>query len=148
VSAASLRHPLLERLTTEYGFPEVTAETFDEVVAQAGHTLLFFTEDPVRYRETLDLAVILPELHRVFGGAFRAAVLMPEAAKQLHRHFGFRRWPAFVLLRDGEHVGAVEGVRNWDEYLGELQRLLAAASSLPAVAGSAPRSRELTGGCP
>ena len=64
-----------------------------------GHTLLLFLEDPVRYKETLDLAVIVPEIARAFPGRFAVGVLLPEAARALHPRFGFRRWPAFVLLK-------------------------------------------------
>lgn len=137
--APSARHPLLERLGAQHGFPELTAESFDHFVAAPGRTLVFFSEDPVRQRETLDLAVILPELHRGFGGAFRAAWLAPEAAKALHRRYGFRRWPAFVMLADGEYVGAIDGIRDWDEYVAEMQRLLVAAPSRPAAHGAAAR---------
>ena len=47
------------------------AGNFAAFVAQPGHALLLFTEDPVRYKETLDLAVIVPELARAFPGSLR-----------------------------------------------------------------------------
>ena len=147
VSMSAPRHPLIERLFSEYGFAEVTAQSFDAFVREPGHALLFFSEDPVKFRETLDLAVILPELHRAFDGRFRAGVLLPEASKKFHPRYGFRRWPAFVLLRDGQYLGAVDGVRNWDEYIGEVQRLLAAAPSRPPSIGVAVKSSETGGGC-
>ena len=103
---------------------EVDAANFETFAAQSGHALLFFSEDPVRYRETLDLAVIAPELAKAFPGRFRIGVLLPAAAREFAPRYGFRKWPAFVLLRDGEYVGAIDGVRNWDDYLMELARLL------------------------
>ena len=145
--APAARHPLIERLFAEYGFTEVTIERFDSFIAQPGHTMLFFSEDPVKFRETLDLAVILPELHRAFEGSFRAGVLLPEASKKFHARYGFRRWPAFVMLRDGQYLGAVDGVRNWDEYVGELQRLLVAEPSRPPAIGVAVKSNERPGAC-
>jgi hydrogenase-1 operon protein HyaE len=69
--------------------------------------------------------VIAPEVARAFG--LRAAVLLPEAARKLAPRFGFTRWPALVLLKDGRYVGAIDGLRNWDEYMIEMKRLLAAA---------------------
>ena len=59
--------------------------------------MLVFTEDPLRIRETLDLAVIVPELARSFAGRFRVGVLLPEAARALQPRYGFRRWPALVM---------------------------------------------------
>jgi hydrogenase-1 operon protein HyaE len=132
-------HPLLAQLLTRHGFTEVDAANFDAFTAQAGHVLLVFTEDPVRYRETLDLAVIAPEIARAFPGRFAVGVLLPEAARALHQRFGIRRWPACVLLRDGDYVGAIEGLRNWDEYLNETAALLAAPARRPPTIGVAVR---------
>ena len=97
--------------------------------------MLVFTEDPLRVRETLDIAVIVPELMRAFPGRFRVGVLLPEAARALSARYGFRRWPAFVVLNDGEHVGAVDGLRNWDEYLKEVAQLLETAPTRPPTIG-------------
>ncbi len=119
-------HPLVAQLTSRHGFTEVTAANIDAFAHAPGHALLLFTEDPVRYRETLDLAVILPEIARAFPQRFAVGVLFPEAARALAVRYGFRRWPALVLLKDGGYVGAIDGLRNWDEYLLEMARLLEA----------------------
>jgi len=128
-------HPLIAQLFTRHGCTEITAENIDAFVESPGHAMLVFTEDPLRVRETLDIAVIVPELTRAFPGAFRVGVLMPEAARQLHSRYGFRRWPAFVVLSDGRHVGAVDGLRNWDEYVKELGALLETGPKRPPTIG-------------
>ena len=97
--------------------------------------MLVFIEDPLRVRETLDIAVIVPQLMHAFPGRFRVGVLLPEAARPLHARYGFRRWPAFVVLSSGKHVGAVDGLRNWDEYLREVAQLLEAAPTRPPTIG-------------
>ena len=119
-------HPLIARLVAREGFVEVDAANFEEFSARSGHALLVFTEDPVRYKETLDLAVIVPEIERAFPGAFAVGILLPDAARRFAVRYGFRRWPALVLLRDGRYVGAVDGLRDWGEYVGEVARLLEA----------------------
>jgi hydrogenase-1 operon protein HyaE len=108
VSALPL-HPLLARLSAGFGFRTLDAADFDTLGAGSGHVLLVFTEDPERYRETLDLAVIVPELTREFSGRFAVVVLLPEAARAIAPRYGFRRWPAVVLLRNGDYVGAIDG---------------------------------------
>ena len=128
-------HPLLAQLFTRHGFAEITAANVDEFVGHAGHALLVFTEDPLRVRETLDVAVIVPELVRAFPGRFRVGVLMPQSARAVQPRYGFRRWPALVVLNDGKHVGAVDGLRGWDEYLTELARLLEAEPTRPPTIG-------------
>lgn len=130
-------HPLVAQLATRHGFTELSVEAFDAWADAPGRALVVFTEDPVRYKETLDLAVIAPELARAFPGALRGAVLMPPAARALAVRYGLRRWPALVVLRDGGYVGAIEGLRSWDEYLGEFGRLLAAPVTRPPSIGVA-----------
>ena len=128
-------HPLLARLVEQTGAALLDADRFDAWAGQPGAAMAVFVEDPERYKETLDLAVIVPELHAVRRGRFRIALLPPEAARLVARRYGFARWPAFVMLRDGRYVGAVDGIRDWDVYLEELDRLLAAAPSRPPTVG-------------
>jgi len=135
-------YPLIAGLFSRHGYTDVRAENFAAFTQRAGHTLLFFTEDPARFKETLDLAVIVPEIARAFPGRFAVGVLLPEAARALQPRYGFRRWPAVVLLQDGEYVGAVDGLRNWDEYLAEVAALLAACPSRPPTVGIAVKGAE------
>jgi len=138
--------PLIAQLFTKHGFAEVTADAFDGWRTRPGRTLLVFLEDPGRFKETLDLAVIVPELVRAFPGRFDVGVLLPDAARALCAHYGFRRWPAMVMLADGRYVGAVDGLRNWDEYLAEVAQMLTAAPTRPPTVGIAVRGGDDTGG--
>lgn len=142
VTATEALHPLVRRLVAETGAAVLGAEEVDPWLAEGGAAMLVFTEEPERYKETLDLAVIAPELAKARPGAFRVGVLPPAAARAAARRYGFARWPALVLLRDGGYLGAIDGLRDWAEYLGELDRLLAAAPSRPPLAivaaGGAP----------
>jgi len=130
-------HPPLERLV---GLCEATVlepEGFDAWVGEPGTALLVFTENPVLYRETLDLAVIVPELAQALAGRFRTGVLLPAAARALAPRYGFRRWPALVLLKGGRYVGAIDGLREWQIYLEELSHLLEAEPVRPPSVGIA-----------
>jgi hydrogenase-1 operon protein HyaE len=140
-------HPLLEQLVSRHGFTAVDADSIDDFIHAAGHAMLVFTEDPVRYKETLDLAVIAPEVARAFAGQFRVGVLYPDAARKVAPRFGFARWPALVMLRDGAYVGAIDGLRNWDEYLNETQQLLTAAPIRPPSVGIAVKSSGVPASC-
>jgi hydrogenase-1 operon protein HyaE len=140
-------HPLLEQLVSRHGFTAVDADSIDDFIHAAGHAMLIFTEDPVRYKETLDLAVIAPEVARAFAGQFRVGVLYPDAARKVAPRFGFARWPALVMLRDGAYVGAIDGLRNWDEYLQETQQLLTAEPTRPPSVGIAVKSSGVPASC-
>lgn len=133
-------HPLIARLFDEYGYEEVDAATIDAFEQRRGHAFLVFTEDPLRVKETLDIAVIVPELARAFAGRLRVGVLLPAAANELQARYGVRRWPAIVVLRDGAYLGAIEGLRNWDEYLQEVERLLGAEPMRAPTVGIAVKA--------
>ncbi|MEP7181829.1 MAG: hydrogenase [Betaproteobacteria bacterium] len=135
--ADPMAYPLIAQLFTKHGCTDVRAANFDAFTRRPGRTLLLFLEDPFRYRETLDLAVIAPEIARAFDPRPALGVLLPEAAREFCVRYGFRRWPAFVVLADGDYVGAVDGLRNWDEYLTEVARLLAAPPTRAPTVGIA-----------
>jgi hydrogenase-1 operon protein HyaE len=120
---------------TKHGCTEVGADNFEVFSQQGARTLLVFTEDPIRVKETLDLAVIVPEIVHAFPGAFAVGVLLPEAARAFQPRYGFRRWPALVVLQGGQYVGAVDGLRGWDEYMSEVARLISAPPTRPPTLG-------------
>ncbi len=137
-SAASARglHPLLERLVGLCAATVLEPADFDAWAGEPGPALLVFTEDPALHRETLDLAVVVPELAQSIG-RFRTGVLLPAAARALAPRYGFRRWPALVLLKDGRYVGAIDGLRDWQVYVDELARLLESGPTRPPTVGIA-----------
>lgn len=134
---APLVHPLLERLMALLDAPALDAAGFEAWIGAPGHALLVFTEDPAQYRETLDIAVIVPELAQAFAGRFRVGMLLPAPARVIAGRYGFKRWPALVLLRDGKYVGAIDGLRDWEVYVDELAALLAAEPTRPPSIGIA-----------
>lgn len=128
-------YPLIAQLFGRHGYAQLDADAVDAFVAQPGHALLVFLEDPMRIKETLDLAVIVPQLALAFPGRFRVGVLLPEAARQVQARYGFHHWPALVMAKDGRYVGAIDGLRDWDPYLEQLRALLAAAPTRPPTVG-------------
>ena len=140
-------HPLVEQLFSRHGFAPVDVDSLDAFATAPGHALLVFTEDPVRYKETLDLAVIAPEVARAFAGCFRVGVLLPAEARKVAPRYGFARWPALVVLKDGQYVGAIDGLRNWEEYVEEMQRLLAAEPTRAPTIGIAVKTAGDAGHC-
>ncbi|MCL2310649.1 MAG: hydrogenase [Proteobacteria bacterium] len=134
---------LVARLLERPDAFEIPLAAFDEVLKKtSGLLLLFFTEDPVRYRETLDLAVIAPELLATSAEPMRLGVLLPAAARALQPRYGFRRWPAFVLLRDGKYLGTIDGMRPWEEYQQEMARLQQTSPSRAPSIGVTVRSAD------
>jgi hydrogenase-1 operon protein HyaE len=146
-TAAPAPHPLIEQLVSRHGFVRLELATLDAFADAPGHALLVFTEDPVRYKETLDLVVIAPELVKTFAGRFRCGVLLPPDSRKAAARYGFARWPALVLLKDGRYVGAVDGLRMWHEYVNEVQRMLEAEPTRAPTIGIAVSSVGAAGSC-
>jgi hydrogenase-1 operon protein HyaE len=117
--------PLVTRLVERLGATRLDDSGFDAFVAGAGHTVLFFTEDPLRVKETLDVAVILPEIAAAVSQRLRVGVLPPALANAKASLYGVRRWPALAFLRDGGWLGNVEGLRDWAEYVAATNEVLA-----------------------
>jgi len=126
-----VRHPLIQRLFTDYGFPEVTLESHQDFVNGPGVVVLFFAGDPKRFRDTTDVAVVLPELVKAFKGSLNPGVVASQAEQALQRHYGFAVWPALVFLRDGGYLGAITGIQNWAEYLRDIGQLMTADTRSP-----------------
>jgi hydrogenase-1 operon protein HyaE len=137
MTTATTLHPLFARLLQLTDAALLDASTFEPWAQQPGAAMLVFTDDPERNQETLDLVVVVPELHKAFPSAFRVGLLPPATARALAPRYGFARWPALVMLRSGAYLGAVDGLRDWGDYCSEVQRLLAAAPSRPPSVGIA-----------
>ena len=125
-------HPLVQRLIDELGCVEITLDNHDVFVDQEGIRVLFFVGDPKRNRESTDVAVVLPELIKVFP-ALRAGIVAdyPGAGASLEPRYGFKKWPALVFLRNGDYLGVITGIRNWADYLELIPELLAGESRRP-----------------
>ena len=72
--------PLITSLVNLHGAARLDEASFGAFVATPGEAVLFFTEDPMRFREVTDLAVILPEIRAAASRPFRIAVLPPLLA--------------------------------------------------------------------
>ncbi|MFH1555712.1 MAG: hydrogenase, partial [Pseudomonadota bacterium] len=91
--------------------------------------LLFLPAHGKSHMETPDIAVVLPELVRVLDHGRRpltGAVAGP-AIERILREAMALALPAIVVLRDGEPIGSIARMRDWDEYLARLGTVLADA---------------------
>lgn len=121
-----MRHPLITRLTDDYGYPELSLADHDAFVGPDRIGVLFFAGDPARYKETTDVAVVLPELVAAFGDRLHPAVIAEAAEIPLQKHYGFRAWPSLVFVRNGGYLGTISRMKDWTEYLEEVAELLTA----------------------
>lgn len=138
--------PLLDNLTKQQGYPLLDEESLPGFLEEGANSVLFFTGDPAKHPETLDVAVILPELMKVLGDRCRAGIVARAAEEGLQKRFGFNAWPALVFLRGDQYLGSIERVKDWAVYLSEIDRLLSAEPSRPPGIGI-PVVGERVGSC-
>ena len=112
----------------------------------AGLTALLLTEDPQRNLEVLDACVILPEALKPAGDQIARWVAGPDFAPALMAQYGVPRAPAVVFLRDGQFVGVLNGIRDWNEYQNEVARLLTGPAQ-PKPIGIPVRAASTQGAC-
>ena len=123
--------PLVQNMIQHHGYPVLTGATLPDFLESHGEVVVFFTENADKFPETNDVAMILPELVKAFDGRFSAAVLSLADQRKLQMQYGFREWPTLVFLRNGEYLGAISRVQDWNVYLSEINRILASAPSTP-----------------
>jgi hydrogenase-1 operon protein HyaE len=138
---------LLKQLVEKYQAPWIDCDNLDDWLAsQQGDQVLLFAGDPVRFPEGMDVAVVLPELHKASASAgklFGIAVAVPETAEDLAKKFGSNHWPTLMFFRSGQYVTTVCGMHDWTDYLALVAQALAAPISraptigIPVVLSSA-----------
>ena len=124
--------PLIRDLIDNKGVPVVDEDSLETFTREHPSVLLFFTENPVQFPESNDVAVVLPLLMQAFGDRISVAVVDRNCERQLHARFPFDGWPALVLLKEGRYVGAISRMQDWDVYLSEIERLLNAEPAAPS----------------
>ena len=122
---------LLEQLQSRHGLPLLDAGNYDQFVFSHNNVVLFFANDPLLFPETSDVAVILPELLKVFADQLQGAVIGKSIERELQARFRFTSWPSLVLLRKGEYLGVIAGVKDWQQYRQEFVQILSAEPTQP-----------------
>lgn len=122
---------LIDKLL-DAGAPHLSPEDIDLFIAPAGLRVIFVTGDPVKLLDSVDLAVVLPELMRRFEGQISAGVCQRDAEAAMASRFGADVKPALVFFASGQHLGTIPRVRDWDEYITKVTDFMARAQALPA----------------
>ena len=137
---------LIRNMLEQHRYPVVDETTLDEFLKTHEEVVLFFAENPKQFPESDDVAMILPELVKAFNGRFQAALVSQSSEKALQKRYGFSTWPSLVFLRNGEYLGVISQVQNWDDYLREIQHILDSDPGRPPGVGI-PVVTEAPGHC-
>jgi hydrogenase-1 operon protein HyaE len=116
--------PLIKAMIEQYDYPVLNVDNVDEFINSQDECVLFFTENPTRFPESDDVAMILPELVKEYGNRFNAAVIEQDSQRKLQARYDFREWPTLVFLRKGEYLGTISRVQDWNEYIIQINTFL------------------------
>lgn len=117
--------PLIESIIERENLPIVTSDTLAGFAQGNGDTILFVTGDWSRHVEVNDVAVILPEILKASNGALKAAVLDRGSERKIQTTYRFSKFPSLIFLRDGEYLGTIQKVLDWQDYITEINTILA-----------------------
>lgn len=134
-----------ERLQAR-GLTALEPAAVDAFIA-SGESILLFVDEPQRYAECWDAAVILPEVLKTLVRPQRVGFLLGAPARQVQRRYGFSVWPTLVFLRDGGYVGTLEGMRDWAEYQQAIAAMLERPVSRPPTLGIPVHNADAGAGC-
>ncbi len=116
--------PLIRNMIEKQAYPVLDESSIDAFLNSRNEVVLFFAENSKQFPESDDVAMILPELIKAFGGRLEAALISQESQRKLQCRYGFGTWPALVFLRNSDYLGAITRVQNWQDYLREIQKFL------------------------
>ena len=117
--------PLIDRLTDEFGWPRLDSmEAVQGFVVGPGEHCLFVPGDPAKNLETNDVAVILPEIVTAFQGRFDCAVIDASIEQEVRVQYDAWVTPGLVFVREGQIIGKVTRVQDWDDYLKAIVAIL------------------------
>lgn len=126
--------PLIDKLSNELNYPLLNLGNIDDFLSQNAFSVLFFTNDTNRFHESLDVAVVLPELISLFTDITPAVIARDDETK-LQSLYGFLSWPALVFMKRSEYLGVITGIQDWGDYLKEIPRILNSEPSRPHSIG-------------
>ncbi len=116
--------PLIQSMIEQYQYPVIDEESIDAFIQSQEECVLFFSEDPLRFPESDDVCMILPELVKEYGGRFSVAVIAQNSQRKLQSRYGFTEWPSLVFLRREGYLGVISRVQDWNDYILKINDIL------------------------
>ncbi|SEH59758.1 hydrogenase-1 expression HyaE [Bathymodiolus azoricus thioautotrophic gill symbiont] len=124
---------LIQQLIDKNQYPLLLADDVNAFIGKHRHSVLFFCNDAKLFPESLDVAVILPELMVAFKHAIVPAIISRDDEMKVQRNYGFTTWPSLVFFKDGNYLGAISKVQDWDDYINTIQKLLLSEPTTPPI---------------
>ncbi|MEW5998581.1 MAG: hydrogenase-1 expression HyaE [Pseudomonadota bacterium] len=122
---------VLQSVIARRGYRVLDQTALDAATAAAPLAMVFLAGDWWRLGESDDVAAVLPELEKALAGHCAILVAARGDERALQRRWHFKTYPALVFLREGQYLGAIEGIRDWSDYLVEIPEILGREPASP-----------------
>jgi hydrogenase-1 operon protein HyaE len=123
--------PLVRSMIETNNYPVLDADNIEAFLQSHEDVVLFLVGDPNSFPEGNDVAVILPEIMKVFSDRLSVAVVGKAIEREVQLRYRVKGWPSLVVVRRGGYLGAIIRVQDWDDYIEEINSLLAKEPSEP-----------------
>jgi len=123
--------PLVTSMIETNDYPLLDAENIETFLQSHENAVLFLVGDTRSFPEGDDVAVILPELMKLYSDRLTAAVAGPAIERELQLRYRVKGWPSLVFVRRGEYLGVITRVQDWDVYIQQINDILAKEPSEP-----------------
>ena len=92
---------IIDRLSIENGWRQLDHDGFQDFIEDGGFSVVLCAEDPLCHPDSVDIAVVLPELVNQAPVRLKAAVAERSIERELQQRFGFDAWPALLFFQGG-----------------------------------------------
>ncbi len=108
---------LIDMLLRDTDCARVDGRSLDGFLNTPGAAVLFVAGFNAKRGETGDVAVVLRELLLDFPGTLRGGLVAAEAEPTVQTRFKAPVVPCLIVLRDGEPVAKLPGIKDWEDYV-------------------------------
>lgn len=104
----------------------ITLDELKNSLKQKGDICLFLTSEArkSRIKEIFDVEVVAPELEKVFTNFRFFRINVDGVEKDIESLFSVSSVPALLILKDGEVIKVLVGIKAWNEYIEEFKSCL------------------------
>lgn len=108
---------LIQRMAQDQDYPWLSADTLTPSLQAVPSLLVLITGNPKDYPEANDLAVVLPELVKVFAGQFQVCVVDEQNERAFAQNYAVTQFPSLVFFKAGQYVDQIARMQDWSEYM-------------------------------
>ena len=123
--------PLLQSIIDREGYRVVGHDELDAATASLPFAMLLVAGDALRVAESNDVAVVVPELDKAFGGVITPLVVSRDSEREIQRRYRFNAFPVLIFLRYGDYLGVIPRIQDWTDYMRDIPEILSREPSEP-----------------